>query len=144
MAKLRDPNSPRGLHKITSKKNSEEYENTTRLDGASAPPRATNGQLLPGQSLNWEGRGLGVKNHLSRAFLEDLKAIWETHGKKMLERLVKKDPRSLVQVMASLVPKEMVIDETQRVYVMRDTPLTVEEWEIKHAGGSLPIPDVHH
>jgi hypothetical protein len=100
--------------------------------------------LLPGSSINPAGKSLGTKNRIATAFLEDFHGEWKEGGREAIAKLRKKDPRSFVYAALALVPKEMIIDETQRVYVMRDTPLTVEEWEIKHAGGSLPIPDVHH
>jgi hypothetical protein len=90
--------------------------------------------------LNPLGRTPGSKDFISRAFLTDLQAAWVRHGPKVLDWLARKDRRTFAMLAAAMVPKDFRIDETQRVYVIRDTPLSVEEWQLKHAGG-VPIPE---
>jgi hypothetical protein len=100
------------------------------------------GRLAPGSILNPSGIGGSSKNVLSHQFLEDLREIWNEGGREALRKVMKKDPRSIILVVAGLVPKEMIVDETQRIYIIRDTPLTAEEWHAKHAG-AVPIPDLN-
>ena len=50
--------------------------------------------------------------------------------------------RSFVYAALALVPKQHVVDEPQRVYILRDRPLTVEEWQEEFAGGE-PIKDIN-
>jgi hypothetical protein len=59
---------------------------------------------------------------------------WEKHGPTVLNRLAKKDPRAFVYAPLALVPKALQVDETRRIYQIRETPLTPEEWEAKHCG----------
>lgn len=74
-----------------------------------APARDERGRLLPGHSGNPEGRPPGVKHHLSRAFLQDLAKTWQEQGGDILERVAKDEPATLLRVIASLVPKEMLL-----------------------------------
>lgn len=85
------------------------------------------------------GRPAGSRDKLTQAFLRDLQAIWDEGGIEMLRRLEKTDPRSVVAACVALVPKSVEVDSTRRVYRMRETPLTPDEWQAKHSGG-VPIP----
>lgn len=92
-----------------------------------------------GQVLNPLGRPIGSRNKLTEAFLKDLHEIWEEGGIEMLRYLGKNDPRSIVAACVALVPKSIEVDATQRIYQVRETPLTPDEWAAKHSGG-VPIP----
>lgn len=98
------------------------------------------GNLAPPPLPISPGRG-GVKHKLTTLFLSQLHQVWEKHGIKAIEKLAKNDPRSFVTIVAALVPKEQVIDETQRVYIIRDEPLTAEEWQAQFS--DEPMPEVH-
>jgi hypothetical protein len=74
--------------------------------------------------------------------LADLHALWGDQGSAILKRIAKKSPQSILAAMVALVPKTQDVDNIQRVYVMRDTPLTPEEWQEVHAGGA-PIKDIN-
>jgi hypothetical protein len=90
----------------------------------------------PGNVL---GRNAGSKNAISHAFLKDLQALWEDQGPAILKRVAKRNPEALIRVMASLVPKEMAVDETQRVYIIRDEPLSAEEWQKEFSDEPMPV-----
>ena len=119
----------------------EEALDTAQPSGnGSLVPRDGKGRVLEGAVLNPAGRTAGSKDRITRAFLTDLQALWEDQGPAILKRVAKKSPQSILAAMVALVPKGRVVDETQRVYIISDRPLTPEEWNLKHAGG-LPIPE---
>jgi hypothetical protein len=49
------------------------------------------------------GRPRGARNKLGEAFLQDLHADWEMHGKSVIERVRRDDPSTYLRVMASVV-----------------------------------------
>jgi hypothetical protein len=61
----------------------------------------------PGQSGNPAGRPKGSRNKLAEAFIEDLRGVWETHGKAALEKCATDEPAQFVRVLASLMPKDI-------------------------------------
>ena len=61
----------------------------------------------PGQSGNPAGRPVGSRNKLSDKFCADLLEHWQEHGVEAMDAALKKDPAAYVQVMASMVPKDV-------------------------------------
>jgi hypothetical protein len=49
------------------------------------------------------GRPRGARNKLGEAFLQDLHADWEKHGKEVIERVRRDDPSTYLRVMANVV-----------------------------------------
>jgi hypothetical protein len=49
------------------------------------------------------GRPRGARNKLGEAFLQDLRADLEKHGKSVIERVRRDDPSTYLRVMASVV-----------------------------------------
>lgn len=66
------------------------------------------GRFLPGNS-GFSGRPKGSRNRLGEQFLSDLQADWEEHGAKAIEETRIQKPAEYVKVVASLLPKEMVV-----------------------------------
>jgi len=60
-----------------------------------------------------QGRPLGVRNRLSRKFLDDALASWEEHGAAALKQMRWRDPVAYCRMMAAVVPKELQIDVTR-------------------------------
>jgi hypothetical protein len=121
----------------------EEATDTAKPSGnGSLVPRDAKGRVVEGAVLNPLGRAPGSKDKISQAFLRDFFEVWERLGHQAIEKVAKKDPRSFVYAALALVPREHVVDEVQRIYIIRDTPLTAEEWQEKHAGGA-PIKDIN-
>ncbi len=49
------------------------------------------------------GRPRGARNKLGEAFLQDLHADWEKHGRSVIERVRRDDPSAYLRVVASVV-----------------------------------------
>ncbi len=64
--------------------------------------RNARGQFLLGHT-GMGGRPRGARNKLGEAFLQDLHADWEKHGKEVIERVRRDDPSAYLRVMASVV-----------------------------------------
>jgi hypothetical protein len=58
------------------------------------------------------GRPRGARNKLGEAFLQDLHADWEKHGRSVIERVRRDDPSTYLRVMASVVrPSEPELED---------------------------------
>lgn len=69
-------------------------------------------QFKPGNKLG--GRTKGARNRLTEAFLNDVLAAWEdplTGGPHVIERVKATDPAAFVRVVASILPKELTIND---------------------------------
>ncbi len=64
--------------------------------------RNARGQFLVGHT-GIGGRPRGARNKLGEAFLHDLHADWEKHGRSVIERVRRDDPSTYLRVMASIV-----------------------------------------
>lgn len=63
----------------------------------------------PGESGNAKGRPVGARQRISEKLLGDLAAVWETHGRTVLEKLATDDPAKLAQIAYGLLPKDVFI-----------------------------------
>ena len=145
MPRIRPPGTRPRQKEATRPERSEELSGqckSTALPSGNGDlvPRNAKGQFVEGAVGNPLGRNAGSKNAISHAFLTDLQALWEEQGPAILKRVAKKNPQAILAAMVALVPKGEAVDEAQRVYIIRDTPLTPEEWQQKHAGGA-PLPE---
>lgn len=75
-------------------------------DPGSRAVRDANGRLLPGHSM---GRPRGVVEVGARNFLADVTASWLKHGERVLEQVAINSPETYLRVMASLVPRELLV-----------------------------------
>ena len=64
-------------------------------------------RFKPGQSGNPKGRPKGSRHKISEAFLGDLMADYQKHGRQTLDRMRKEDPTAYIRMIASLVPKQV-------------------------------------
>jgi len=62
-----------------------------------------------GQSGNPKGRPKGSRDRINKAFVDDLTDDWREHGKEALEQARKERPAEYVRMVASLLPKEAMV-----------------------------------
>lgn len=72
------------------------------------PARDARGRLLPGHTANPAGRPKGVRHRLSKNFLLDVAQHWQEEGGDILKRVTREDPGTVLRVVASLVPRELI------------------------------------
>jgi hypothetical protein len=68
-------------------------------------------RLKPGQSGNPAGRPKGSRNKVSEKPLEALAIDFDDHGKEVIEKVRVQRPADYLKIVASLVPKQMEIDD---------------------------------
>ena len=72
------------------------------------PARDARGRLLPGHTANPAGRPKGARHRLSKNFLLDVAQHWQEEGGDILKRVTREDPGTVLRVVASLVPRELI------------------------------------
>jgi hypothetical protein len=70
------------------------------------PQQDEKGRFIPGNN-GGSGRPRGARNQLGEAFIEELYAHWQEHGKDAIETLYAKHPVDYVKVIASIIPKDL-------------------------------------
>jgi hypothetical protein len=80
-------------------------------DGTAPDSTGNNrGQWRAGQSGNPAGRPKGARNKVSEKLLEALAEDFDTHGKEVIEKVRVERPHDYLKIVASLVPKQMEIE----------------------------------
>lgn len=88
-----------------------------------------------GQVLNPLGRPKGSRNKFAEEFLKDFLADWQTNGATAIKHCRVVDPAGYVRIAASIVPKELNINENQnQVEAILEQFNTVEELQNFLAG----------
>jgi hypothetical protein len=54
------------------------------------------------------------------------------HGRAALERVAIEDPSTFVRVAASLLPKQVELEERAAQYIISDQPMTADQWEAEY------------
>ena len=92
-------------------------------------------QFKPGNP-GGPGRPKGSKNRLSEYFLHELADHFEKHGTEAIERVCEDSPGEYLRICASLIPKELILEQTQeqtvRWVVNANPQLTEVQWREKH------------
>ena len=92
--------------------------------------RRSNGRFARGNP----GRPQGAKNKLQEAFWRDFAGAWEAHGVLALEKVANEDPATFVKIAASVMPKDVGVEEETHYVMWLPKPCaTSEEWEAKYS-----------
>ena len=78
-----------------------------RGETAPAPYKDSKGWFLPGNSYGTGNKG---RERLSRAFLRDMLADWEVHGRETIARVRGEKPERYLQLVAQLVPRTVQLE----------------------------------
>jgi len=99
-----------------------------------------------GQSGNPKGRPPGARGKLGEDFLSDLHGAWHKHGSAALERCAQSEPTQFVKVVASVLPREILV---QALNVNANVSLTdveaakgfLEAYRFAKTRIGLPMPE---
>lgn len=67
------------------------------------------GRFVAGNGGNG-GRPKGSRNKLGEAFLQDMHADWELHGKEAIEKVRTEKPDAYLKVVASILPRDLNVN----------------------------------
>jgi hypothetical protein len=56
------------------------------------------------------GRPLGIRNKVTKRFLEDIHEAWLKHGKDVLDYLGKRKPVEFARLVGAVLPKELIFE----------------------------------
>ena len=68
-------------------------------------------RFKPGQSGNPAGRPKGSRNKVSEKLLDALATDFDAHGREVIEKVRADRPADYLKIIASLVPKQMEIED---------------------------------
>jgi len=68
-----------------------------------------------GQSGNPAGRPKGSRSKFAEAFVNDFLTDWENEGANVIERVRRIDPSTYLRVAASILPKELDINDDRQI-----------------------------
>ena len=95
--------------------------------------------ILPGQVLNPHGRPKGSRHRLAEQFVKDLNTVWQESGIEAIRRMAAIQPGRFVQVVASVLPKDIEVERQNTVIVVPAEATDVTQWLIDVTS---PKPDV--
>jgi hypothetical protein len=95
------------------------YEHETDAKKGNQPPtsepRDSRGRFVTG-NVGGPGRPPGSRNALGEAFLADLQADWTKHGGEVLTQVRTSNPGAYLRVVASVIPKDILIQRPPSEY----------------------------
>jgi hypothetical protein len=72
------------------------------------------------------GRPLGIRNKVSKKFLEDVYESWQKHGRDVLEYLGKRKPVEFARLVAGVLPKELIFESVTDTTSAEDLDLIID------------------
>ncbi len=84
--------------------------------------------ILPGQRLNPHGRPKGSRHRLAEQFVKDLYTVWHESGIEAIRRMAAIQPGRFVQVVASVLPKDIEVERHDTVIVVPSEASDVTQW----------------
>ena len=98
-------------------------------------------RFKPGQSGNPKGRPKGARSRVSESLLEELAQHFETKGKDAIDVVFKERPHDYLKIIASLVPKQMEIDDLRPKLKAEDL---TDDQLAEIALGGIHLPPLGH
>ena len=98
-------------------------------------------RFKPGQSGNPKGRPKGARSRVSESLLEELAQHFETNGKNAIDVVFKERPHDYLKIIASLVPKQMEIDDLRPKLKAEDL---TDDQLAEIALGGIHLPPLGH
>ena len=98
----------------------------------------------PGQSGNPNGRPKGSRNRISEACLKALADDFDAHGTSVIETVRTERPHDYLKIVASLVPKQMEIEDKRaqrRAEDLSDDELAAIAAGKRQSNGTAERPD---
>jgi hypothetical protein len=71
------------------------------------------------------GRPLGIRNKVSKRFLEDVYESWQKHGRDALEYLGKRKPVEFARLVAGVLPKELIFESVTDTTSVEDLDVII-------------------
>ena len=106
-----------------------------------APKQRIGRPFKPGQSGNPKGRPKGARSRVSESLLEGLAQHFETKGKNAIDVVFKERPHDYLKIIASLVPKQMEIDDLRPKLKAEDL---TDDQLAEIALGGIHLPPLGH
>jgi len=71
------------------------------------------------------GRPLGIRNKVSKRFLEDVYQAWQKHGPEVLDYLGKRKPVEFARLVAGCLPKELIFESVTDTASVEDLDVII-------------------
>src|SRR5262245_54183970 len=87
-------------------------------------------RFKPGQSGNPAGRPKGARNKVTENLLEAIASDFEAYGREVIEKVRAERPHEYLKIVASLVPKQMEVENSPQPFAIIPQELeSAEAWE---------------
>jgi hypothetical protein len=81
--------------------------------------------MKPALPVPGPGRPLGIRNKVSKKFLEDVYESWQKHGRDALEYMGKRKPIEFARLVAGVLPKELIFESVSDATSVEDLDVII-------------------